>query len=30
MVLSIDLRKRVIAAIDAGMRATDAAKSFQV
>jgi transposase len=30
MALSIDLRKRVIAAVDAGMRITDASKSFQV
>ncbi len=30
MALSIDLRKRVIAAIEGGMRITDAAKSFQV
>lgn len=30
MPLSIDLRKRVIAAVDDGMRITDAAKSFQI
>lgn len=30
MALSIDLRKRVIAAVDNGMRITDTAKSFQV
>jgi transposase len=30
MALSIDLRKRVIAAVDGGMRITDAAKTFQV
>ena len=30
MALSVDLRKRVIAAIEDGMRITDAAKSFQV
>lgn len=30
MALSIDLRKRVIAAVDGGMRVSDAAKSFQV
>lgn len=30
MALSIDLRERVIAAIDGGMRPTDAAKTFKI
>ncbi len=30
MAISVDLRKRVIAAVDEGMRITDVAKSFRV